>query len=417
MNSTVSACFSGAGNEGTVIPARSIHDFNEDAVPYSHSFDIDHVSPARKAMTSSYDSLGIRPIINAHATLTNLGGSLMPEEVRKAMEDSAGSFVDLHQLQRSVGERIAELTRNEAAYVSCGAASGLLLATAACISRHAPDAYEDFPKFEKVPNEVIVQGIHRNSYDYAVREAGATMVEIGSMEGTHMDDLESAFSPATVAVFWFQGAMNRPSELSLDEVIRSARKRKVPVIVDAAAQLPPASNLWNFTQKSADLAIFSGGKDLAGPQASGLVLGSRDLIERIRSFGAPYHGVGRPMKVGKEELMGLLAAVERYLSLDHESQQRTYEQRVQFWIRGLEGREGVRALRDFPNEAGQPVPRTLVELPSEKPKEQVIDALLHGEPRVAVAPSENGNALLLNPMTVKDGEPEIVLKQLLEVLE
>ena len=329
-------------------------------------------------MASSYDSLGIRPIINANATLTMFGGSLMPEEVQKAMEEAAGSFVDLHQLQRSVGERLARLTDNEAAYVSCGAASGLLLATAACISRHTPDAYEDFSKLNGIPNEVIVQRMHRNSYDYAVREAGANLVEIGSMEGTSIEDLECALSPETVAIFWFQGAMNGPSELSLEEVIRSANKYKVPVIVDAAAQLPPVSNLWNYTQQGADLAIFSGSKDLAGPQAFGLVLGKKDLIERIRGYGAPNQGVGRPIKVGKEEMMGLLAAVERYLKLDHESLLQTYEARVQYWISGLNGKNGILAQRDFPNEAGQPVPRTLVELPEEMPKEQVIDALMQG---------------------------------------
>jgi L-seryl-tRNA(Ser) seleniumtransferase len=122
------------------------------------------------------------------------------------------------------------------------------------------------------------------------------------------------------------------------------------------------------------------------------------------------------MKVGKEEMMGLLAAVERYLNLDHESLLQTYEKRVQFWISGLDGKKGILAQRDYPNEAGQPVPRTRVELPVEVPKEEVIDALMKGEPRVAVAPSENGNALLLNPMTVIDGESEIVLERLLQVL-
>ena len=368
-------------------------------------------------MTSSYDSLGILPIINAHATLTNLGGSLMPEDVRQAMQEAAGSFVDLHHLQKRVGERIAELTRNEAAYVSSGAAAGLLLATVACISSHVPEAYEMFPVFNNIPNDVIVQRIHRNSYDYAVREAGARMVEIGDMGGTRKEDLEQAFNSSTVAVFWFQGAMNQSSELSLDEVIQLSKQRNVPVIVDAAAQLPPASNFWNFTQAGADIAIFSGGKDLAGPQASGLVLGSKVLVERIRRFGAPYHGIGRPMKVGKEEMMGLLAAVERYLNLDHENLERIYEERVQYWIRGLQEIEGVRAVRDFPNEAGQPVPRTLVELPDHYPKQKVIDTLLQGDPRVAVAPGDMGNAILLNPMTVNEGEHELVLQRLLQVIQ
>jgi uncharacterized pyridoxal phosphate-dependent enzyme len=367
-------------------------------------------------MTSSYRSLGIRPVINAQATLTMLGGSLMPSEVRQAMQSAAGAFVDLHQLQRRVGERLAELTRNEAAYVSCGAASGLMLATAACIARHTPEAYDAFPQWEGVPNEVLVQKMHRNSYDYALREAGAVVVEMGSEEQTTLEDLEAALGPSTVAVFWFQGAMNRPSELPLEQVIAACRPRRIPVIVDAAAQLPPASNLWNFTQQGADLAIFSGGKDLRGPQASGLVLGSRELIEHIRGFGAPFHGIGRPMKVGKEEMMGLLAAVERYLTLDHDRLLQVYEERVQLWISGLDGCQGLRAMRDYPNEAGQPVPRTKVLLPPEHLKEQVIEALMEGEPRIAVAPSETDNALLLNPMTVQPGEAEIVLKRIQEVL-
>ena len=262
-------------------------------------------------MTSSYDSLGIKRVINANATLTKLGGSLMPEEVIKAMVEASKTFVDIHQLQQTVGQRLAELTRNEAAYVSCGAATGLLLATAACIEKKSKNAYERFPQWGKISNEVIVQKMHRNSYDYAILEAGASIVEIGNQNQTLPDEL--------------------------DQVIEICRPINIPVIVDAAAQLPPASNFWNFTHQGADLAIFSGGKDLSGPQASGVILGAEELIEIISGLGAPHHGIGRPMKVGKEEMMGLLAAVERYLSLDHEQLFETYEARVTYWINELDG--------------------------------------------------------------------------------
>ena len=308
----------------------------------------------------------------------------MPTEVRQAMLSAAQSFVDMHDLQERVGELLAEITRNEAAFVSCGAASGLLLATAACISKVSGVTYESFPNPTGTENEVIVQQMHRNPYDYAVLQAGASLVEIGTMESTSLEDLENAYSSSTVAIFWFQGVteylMNQPNELSLEKVIQSAKKQGIPVIVDGAAGLPPVSNLWNFTQQGADIAIFSGGKALSGPAASGLLVGKSEWIERIRVLGAPHHGVGRPMKVGKEEMMGLLAAVKRYVGLNHDQLLEIYEQRVQMWINGLNGKGGLSARRDYPNEAGQPVPRALVELPDNFSKEKLINKLIAGEP-------------------------------------
>ncbi len=363
---------------------------------------------------TNYPSLGVRPVINASATLTKLGGSLMSPEVIQAMNEAACCFIDLHDLQIKVGLRLAKLTHNEAAYVCTGAAAGLLLATAACVAGQDAALIERFPRLEGLKNEVIVQRLHRNGYDYAVRETGVTLVEIGSEQGSSKDDLIQAISNKTAAIFWFQGAMNKPSELALGDVISIANQHGVPVIVDAAAQLPPASNLWHFTSMGAALAIFSGGKDLAGPQASGLILGRKDLIEAIRMHGAPNHAVGRPMKVGKEEMMGLLAAVERYLALDHEARAQTFEDRVKLWNEGLADIKGIKATRDYPNEAGQPAPRTLVML-EHVSKDNVIQALWDGEPCIAVAPAE-GNGILLNPMTLSDAEAQIVLNRLLEVV-
>ena len=141
------------------------------------------------------------------------------------------------------------------------------------------------------------------------------------------------------------------------------------------------------------------------------------IRDRIRALGAPNHGVGRPMKVGKEEMMGLLAAVERYVSLDHDQLLEVYELRVRFWIQGLNGKGGLSAKRDYPNEAGQPVPRALVQLPDNLSKDQLVDQLMAGEPAVSVAPSEKINAILLNPMTVSDEETQIVLKQILKAID
>ncbi len=363
---------------------------------------------------SHYKSLGVKPIINAFATLTRLGGSLMPPEVIAAMQEASKCFIDLDELQRKVGERVASLTQNEAAYVSSGAAAGLTLATAACVVGNDAKKRNTFPDLKGLKNEVIVQRLHRNGYDYAVRQVGVKLVEIGTEQGTTSDDLIKAISQKTAAIFWFQGAMNQPSELPLQEVIAIAKTKNIPVIVDAAAQLPPASNLWNFTKMGAALAIFSGGKDLCGPQSSGLVLGRADLIEAIRLHASPNQGIGRPMKVGKEEMMGLLAAVERYLNLDHEARAQKFEDIVDLWNKGLNQLDGVSACRDFPNEAGQPAPRTYLKFSEKFSHDAVIKQLLAGEPAIAVAPADD-NGIYLNPMTLQEGEEAIVLEKLLEL--
>lgn len=364
---------------------------------------------------SSYSELGIKRIINANATLTRLGGSLMPPEVIQAMQDASSWFIDLEELQRKVGERIAVLTQNEAAYVSSGAAAGLTLATAACVVGSDVSKRNRFPDLREYKNEVIVQRLHRNGYDYAVRQVGVTMIEIGDEHGSSPDDLLKAINDKTAAIFWFQGAMNTPAELPLQDVIAIANNKKIPVIVDAAAQLPPVSNLWNFTKMGAALAIFSGGKDLCGPQSSGLVLGRTDLVEAIRIHASPNQGIGRPMKVGKEELMGLLAAVERYLELDHETRAQTFEDTISFWNKGLSGLNGVVACRDFPNEAGQPVPRTCIKFSEHFSRDMIVKQLLEGEPAISVAPADD-NGIYLNPMTLQDNEEKIVLERLLELL-
>lgn len=364
---------------------------------------------------TGYKSLGVKPIINAFATLTRLGGSLMPPEVVQAMQEASKCFIDLDELQIKVGKRIATLTHNEAAYVSSGAAAGLTLATAVCVVGNDATKRNVFPDLRELKNEIIVQRLHRNGYDYAVRQVGVKLIEIGTEHGTQRDDLLGAINMKTAAIFWFQGAMNQPSELPFQEVIAIAKTKNIPVIVDAAAQLPPVSNLWNFTKMGAALAIFSGGKELCGPQSSGLVLGRADLIEAVRLHASPNQGIGRPMKVGKEEMIGLLAALERYLTLDHEARAQKFEDIVLFWNKGLSGLDGVVACRDFPNEAGQPAPRTYVKFSDRFSRDVIIKQLLAGEPAIAVAPADD-NGIYLNPMTLQDGEERVVLEKLLEIL-
>lgn len=362
---------------------------------------------------STYERLCIPEVINANATLTRLGGSLMPPEVVDAMQAASRSFVDLHQLQAAVGARIAELTGNEAAYVSSGAASGLYLAALAC--GLSTDPAEGLSLHDVARNEVLIHRSQHNAYLPSIELAGARLALFGDESGASEDELESAISDRSLAVFYFAGSHLDRGSVPLERVVEIARERGLRVVVDAAAQLPPVENLWRFTTElGVDLVVFSGGKGLRGPQSSGLVLGRRELVEVCRAHGAPNQHRGRAMKVGKEEMMGLLAAVERYLALDQEQLAHQYEQMVGRVLAALSELPGVEATRDWPSEAGQPIPRARIVLP--RGARDVERALWDGTPRISVA-IEGDEVILINPETLNLGEEITVADRLVEAIE
>ncbi|MBO0702361.1 MAG: hypothetical protein J2P38_05475, partial [Candidatus Dormibacteraeota bacterium] len=207
-------------------------------------------------------------------------------------------------------------------------------------------------------------------------------------------------------------------QLPLTEVVAIAHAAAVPVLVDAAAQIPPLASLWRFTvEHGADAVILSGGKGLRGPQPTGLVLGAGWVIEGCRAIGSPNRALGRPMKVGKEEMVGLVRAVELALEQDEAAVLAGYEAMVQGWVEGLRGLPGVRAERGFPSEAGQPYARAIVtiEPASNHTRDEVVQRLLDGDPAVAVAPLGD-DRIALNPQTLEPGEEEVVLRRLRRVL-
>jgi uncharacterized pyridoxal phosphate-dependent enzyme len=373
-----------------------------------------------RAAENSYRALGMRPVINASATLTALGGSVMPPEVTAAMEGAARSHVDMHELHQAVGRELALLTRNEAAYVTCGCAAAIVHAVLACATGGDPAAICRMPGGAGLRTEVIMHRAHRIPYDRAVELAGGTIVEIGNVIQTFSWELEAAITGQTAAVLWVAGShLPQQAALSLAETVAIARRRDVPVIVDAAAQLPPASNLWRFTvDLGADLALFSGGKALRGPQPSGLMLGKRELVEAARANGAPHQRLARPMKAGKEEIIGLLAAVRRYLSLDHDKLLRGWEDTVRGWAERLAPIPGITARRAFPNEAGQPTPRLHIEVNPRlagQDAAEIVSRLWELDPRIAGLPSPP-DAFYLTPDTLGKGEAEIVIDALVAVL-
>ena len=366
-------------------------------------------------MTDIYDELGVPRIINCATTYTRLGGSIMAPEVAQAMADASQAFVDMPRLVEAVGARLADLTSNEAAYVSNGAAAGLSLATAACIAGEDPALVARIPNdLVGIKCEVVVHRQHRIWYDQAVRNTGATLVEIGHSYETQSWELDAAINERTAAVLYLAGGHLRRNTLPLEYVIERAHARGVKVIVDAAAQVPPVSNLWHFTRElGADVAIFSGGKNLCGPQNSGLVVGSEDMIRAIRFNGPPNQRFGRSLKVGKETMIGLLKAVERYVSLDHEALWEEWSAVVDRWLESWEPAGNVR--RDDVNEAGEPIPRAIMELSSRERRDGFVHDLRAGDPLIDVVLAGE-TSIAFSPHLLQRGEAEIVAAQVAEML-
>lgn len=271
-------------------------------------------------MKTFYERLGIKRYINAHDTYTIYGGSRISKESMLAMEEASKHFTDIFEMQRVLGEKIAEMTHNEGAFITNGAAGGLKLAAAVCMVEGSDYLYSQLPDTKGAKNEIIVIRSQRNVYDVAIRGAGATIVEIGNADRTSPYELEGKINEKTAAVFYFLASIYAKSALPLKEVIEIAHKKGVPVVVDAAAQLPPVENLWELTAMGVDLAIFSGGKTLCGPQDSGLILGKKSFIRDCIKFGAPVNGICRDSKTSREAMAGLFVALEQYLLLDQQAE-------------------------------------------------------------------------------------------------
>ena len=362
-----------------------------------------------------YESLGIKTRINAAACYTALGGSIMPTEVVAAMNDAAKSFISLHELQEKAGARIAQLTKNEGAFITTGAAAGIVLSILACRTRGDLVEIQKIIDGNSKRSEVIMFAGQRIPYDSNIRVAGSELVTVGDAIQSFDYQLEAKINEFTSAIFFCAGAHLASAALTLENTIEIAAKYSVPVIVDAAAQLPPASNLWRFTNElGADLAIFSGGKALRGPQSSGLVVGRKEFIEAIRVNAAPYPRLGRGFKASKEEIAGLLTAVELYLKRDHAADWQRWSKVVDSWVEVLTSKSSCTIWRDDVNEAGQPTPRVAIQL-KDPTALDVIAKLQSLDPIVEVV-HDSRRMIWISPDSLQPGEEEIVPTQLLKAL-
>lgn len=372
-----------------------------------------------------YAELGVKKIINAAGTYTMVGGSRMSERTLEAMAQAARSHVVIRELQEKVHARLATVTRNEAAFVTNGAACALHIVGAAAIAKHC-DRYFSSLSPERIAGcEIVIHRAHRNPYDWAIRLLGAELVEIGfpnTILPTAISDLELAITANTCAIYYFYmpaGGWMPPGALTLEQTLDVAKKHNLPVLVDAAAQLPPVENLWTITGKGASACIFSGGKDLKGPQASGLVVGKRDFMQWVEATAFPTYGVGRMFKVGREEIVGLWSAVEEYVVTDHVV--RSVE--ADAWVTRLQNTFNespvVTVERVYPNEAGQPIPQAIVRFRTKKTLEESIASFASrhfadGCPSIfTIEAGEDG--LFVNPMTLRENEIDTIIKRIFEI--
>ncbi|HEV8573508.1 MAG TPA: aminotransferase class V-fold PLP-dependent enzyme [Dehalococcoidia bacterium] len=363
-----------------------------------------------------YERLGVRPFINARGTITTLGGSIMAPEVMAAMAEAARQFVPLNELQEKAGERIAALTGAPAAFICAGAASGMLLAGAACLTGTDVEAIQALPNVGGRPNEFVISLVDGHTYIHqGFRVAGGELVKVGTRESVTPEDYRSGISDRTAAVVFFLGS--QPKE-ELPAVVAIAHERCVPVIVDAAAQLPPRANLTDLTAMGADLVVFSGGKGLRGPQCSGLILGRQDLVKACALNSNPYSALGRGMKVGKEEIAGLFTAVEIFLRQDEEAVIREWERRCHTIAEAVRDIRGVRPQYQAPFTNRFPPASPIVEIhfgpEAARTAREVHQALGNGDPSILAAAADN--SLRFGPQTLQEGEAEIIAARLRTIL-
>ncbi len=395
-------------------------------------------------MTASfYERYGIKTIINAAGPMTKLSGHVLSPEVREAMASAGAACARIEDLQEAAGELIARVTGAEAGYVTAGAAAGLTMSAAAAIAGLDLAAMDQLPDTAGLRNEIIVQRGHVTAYSHALRVSGAKLVDVGYVgypgQGrTWPWQVEAAINDRTAAIFYSVGAM--PGMVELPELVALAHRYDLPVIVDAAATLPPARNLQRFIAEGADLVCFSGGKALGGPQASGILAGRAELIAsvalqhqdmdvetetwtwRTRYLenhvlpGPPHHGLGRPMKVGKEEIAGLMVALEQYVERDHQAEWQRWYAMLETIQESLADLPGVTVEIRMKQNEPEAVPVAQIgfdEVLLEMPVVEIVNRLMDGDPGIAVSQGFlQESAIGINPMVLQPGQEEIIANRI-----
>jgi len=379
-----------------------------------------------------YEELGVRRVINASGTMTHLGGSIPDPRVMDAMKEASQSFVIMMELLEKAGEVVAEATGAEAGMVACGSSAALVLGTAACIMRGSGlegfdvrpverldldgewrELVQRLPDASWTRDEVIIQRVHRNAYDHAFQAAGGRLVVVGTDEGCSPEALEEAITERTAAIAFT--ARMEDDGVPLREVAGIARKHGVPVIVDAAAELPPRANLRRYLDEGADLVAFSGGKHMGGPNDTGILCGRRDLIKLATLQGPPYRGIGRGMKVDRTQVVGLITALRLWLEVDEEAEFQAWEAKARWMAEDLRGAPRVSRSEVVVNERRRWAHARITLEEGEPTAEEVVFELRRGSPSVWMN-HLGSNRIEMDPSLLREGEEKRVVSALEKAL-
>jgi D-glucosaminate-6-phosphate ammonia-lyase len=379
----------------------------------------EHGSSRKLNGRSIVDDLGVVPLINAGGPNTKNSGSRPRPEAIEAMEAMSEVFVDMDELLLAAGERIAEITGNEAATITSGASGGLVVQAAAAMAKDDPERISQLPITEGIPSELIIQRGHRFIYDHLYLAPGSRFVEVGRSNDCTIDEIEDAITSETAGLIHLESPFKSEVAVPLTDLSGLAHNHGLPVLADCASMLPPRVNLTKFTGQGADLVSFSGGKAVRGPQSTGFLVGKLEWIEYARLNNAPNPGVTRAQKVSKEEIAGLLAALAAFTSIDEEAETKNYRVQMNFVVDQIAEIPGIVAKVE--HNYDHYIPHAVVTF-SENWKgpsySEIADRMKAADPRVYVAVDYRVPArkMWIDPLNLQDGEVEIVAEQFRKIL-
>ncbi|MFC1528842.1 aminotransferase class V-fold PLP-dependent enzyme [Candidatus Latescibacterota bacterium] len=370
------------------------------------------VQPKIRIPIPTIESIGVKPAINCWGTITVLSGSLMPVEVKMAMEEMSKKYVFIVELMEGVGKRMSELSGAEWGIITNSAAASIYLSTAACVTGDDPEKINKLPDTGNMKNEVIMPEGHAYGYQVAACSmTGQKLIQVKTPE-----EMEAAVSDKTSSIQAIGDRTDKADPILLEDIVRIAKKHGVPTFIDAAAERPDYPN--PYIQKGIDLVCYSGGKCLRGPQSAGVLLGRKDLCKAAFRNSSPHGGIGRTMKVGKEEIMGALTALDLWVNgRDHETEYREFERKLNYIKDSLSGISGVTAEVVQPSMLSNVAPRLEIAWEQNAVKISPSDAhdqLLNGEPRIKM--STMGNGLSIMSYMMEEGDEIPVGRRLKEVL-
>jgi L-seryl-tRNA(Ser) seleniumtransferase len=364
-----------------------------------------------------YEELGVTPVINAQGTMTVLGGSLMRPEVEAVMSMAGRHFVPILELEAAAGKRIAKMLKLPDGYdaiVTSGAAAAMQSGLAGILTADNPQFIQQLPDLTGMKSEVIIQQSHRNPFDHQLRATGVKLVVVETKE-----QLLGAINPRT-AMMHFSNFADANGSIKVEEWVQIAHAHNVAAFIDAAADTPPVSHLWDYAHMGYDLIAFSGGKAIRGPQCAGLLVGRKDLVAYALMNNSPNEDtLGRSQKVGKEEIVGMIKALESYLAEDHDALNREWQRRLEYISGVIAKVPGVSTHFMVPAVANH-VPHMIIDWDPKRVSAspaQISAALRQSKPSIAIEPAEQGGGLSMNSFMLQPGEERIIAERLTQLLQ